>query len=220
MVQHQICPRGSTILTHMYCPNLNQLSAALVHGSRSGTSASRRPIHIPRALETRSHIALAYFKVRIGASSSHYRPCFQSDLLEKNSPAWSARSELLPTSAAITLLLPDLDGSTFSSANAAYASFFGISPPARACVGVGGIGVGLDCLTWVGELSGTLDNKMVGKKIKGETGTRKALHVQSLSYWAPANIGPYSQAISVRESSPRSVFLPVLPNINTLSINL
>lgn len=27
--------------------------------------------------------------------------------------------------------------------------------------------------------------------------TRKGLHVQSRSYWAPANIGPYSQAISV-----------------------
>jgi len=26
---------------------------------------------------------------------------------------------------------------------------------------------------------------------------RKALHVQSRSYWAPANIGPYSQAISI-----------------------
>lgn len=98
----------------------------------------------------------------------------------------------------ITLLLPDFDGSTFSSANAAYASFFGTSPPARACVGVSGVGVGLDCIAWVGEPS-SLDGKIITKRMKGETGTRKALHVQSLSYWAPANIGPYSQAISVRE---------------------
>lgn len=27
---------------------------------------------------------------------------------------------------------------------------------------------------------------------------RRALHVQGVSYWAPANIGPYSQAIQVR----------------------
>ena len=27
---------------------------------------------------------------------------------------------------------------------------------------------------------------------------REALHVQSTSYWAPANIGPYSQAVKVR----------------------
>lgn len=33
-------------------------------------------------------------------------------------------------------------------------------------------------------------------------GHRKALHVQSRSYWAPANIGPYSQAISTPMSSP------------------
>ncbi|KAG9236470.1 ATP binding L-PSP endoribonuclease family protein-like protein, partial [Amylocarpus encephaloides] len=30
---------------------------------------------------------------------------------------------------------------------------------------------------------------------------RKALHVQSRSYWAPANIGPYSQAISIPSKS-------------------
>lgn len=29
-------------------------------------------------------------------------------------------------------------------------------------------------------------------------GTRQAMHVQSLSYWAPANIGPYSQLVDVR----------------------
>lgn len=28
---------------------------------------------------------------------------------------------------------------------------------------------------------------------------REALHVQSLSHWAPANIGPYSQAFRVRD---------------------
>ena len=30
------------------------------------------------------------------------------------------------------------------------------------------------------------------------TARREALHVQSTSYWAPANIGPYSQAVKVR----------------------
>ena len=34
-----------------------------------------------------------------------------------------------------------------------------------------------------------------------KVGGRSALHVQSLSYWAPANIGPYSQAITVRRLS-------------------
>ena len=30
--------------------------------------------------------------------------------------------------------------------------------------------------------------------------TRSTLHVQALSHWAPANIGPYSQATQVRQS--------------------
>ena len=28
---------------------------------------------------------------------------------------------------------------------------------------------------------------------------RQTMHVQGLSHWAPANIGPYSQAVKVRE---------------------
>ena len=34
-----------------------------------------------------------------------------------------------------------------------------------------------------------------------KTGDRQGLHVQSRSYWAPANIGPYSQAITVPATS-------------------
>jgi diphthine-ammonia ligase len=72
----------------------------------------------------------------------------------------------------------------FDSVNAVYSTFFGVSPPARACVAVDlppPIRVRLDCVAYSGcEHTG-----------------RQALHVQGLSYWAPANIGPYSQAIVV-----------------------
>ena len=146
--------------------------------------------------------------MRRASSLSYCYRYFPLDLLEEKLPTYS---ELLSTSATITLLLPDLDGSTFSCANAAYASFFGRSPPARACVGVGGVGVALDCLAWAGELSVSLDNKMATKQMRGETGARKALHVQSLSYWAPANIGPYSQAISVRGHPLSLIIFPILP---------
>ncbi|KAH7329278.1 hypothetical protein B0I35DRAFT_448515 [Stachybotrys elegans] len=54
-----------------------------------------------------------------------------------------------------------------------------------------------------------------------KTKGREGLHVQSRSYWAPANIGPYSQAISVpitaqqTATGPRSVFIagqiPLIP---------
>jgi len=30
-----------------------------------------------------------------------------------------------------------------------------------------------------------------------DTSVREAMHVQSISHWAPANIGPYSQATKV-----------------------
>lgn len=76
----------------------------------------------------------------------------------------------------------------FASINAVYATYFGVSPPARACVAVDlpyPLRVTLDCVAYAEQ----------------RVSDRQALHVQSLSYWAPANIGPYSQAIVVRPFS-------------------
>jgi len=72
----------------------------------------------------------------------------------------------------------------FASVNAVYGSFFGTSPPARACVALDlppSIRVRLDCVA----------------NLRNHSAERQALHVQGLSYWAPANIGPYSQAVMV-----------------------
>jgi diphthine-ammonia ligase len=72
----------------------------------------------------------------------------------------------------------------FPVVNAIYASYFGASPPARACVAVDlppNIRLRLECLAF-----------NIARPHE-----RQPLHVQSLSYWAPANIGPYSQAIKV-----------------------
>ena len=74
--------------------------------------------------------------------------------------------------------------SLFAEVNAFYATQFGVSPPARACIAVDLLGdnrIKLDCFACA-------------------VPERRALHVQGLSYWAPANIGPYSQAILVRIS--------------------
>ena len=80
--------------------------------------------------------------------------------------------------------------SLFSKVNAAYARalrpfFTTQSPPTRACV---------SCHL-PSDLSVVLD------VIACSRGQRETLHVQSLSYWAPANIGPYSQAVTVRQTS-------------------
>ncbi|KAE8320225.1 hypothetical protein BDV41DRAFT_5466 [Aspergillus transmontanensis] len=41
----------------------------------------------------------------------------------------------------------------------------------------------------------------------GPRDLRQGLHVQSRSYWAPANIGPYSQAMSISVNSERLVYI-------------
>jgi diphthine-ammonia ligase len=76
----------------------------------------------------------------------------------------------------------------FGAVNAVYSTMFGTSPPARACVGLDlplGTRIRLDCVAF--------DDSAVKEKPL----QRQALHVQGISYWAPANIGPYSQAIQV-----------------------
>ena len=74
----------------------------------------------------------------------------------------------------------------FPILNTVYATFFGTSPPTRACVAVDfspPMRVKLDCFAYA----------------ETDPSQRVALHVQGLSYWAPANIGPYSQAVLVDE---------------------
>ncbi|CAG8754293.1 4499_t:CDS:1, partial [Acaulospora colombiana] len=72
----------------------------------------------------------------------------------------------------------------FMEFNRVYASYFGTSPPARACVAV----------TMPPSQKVTLD-ALACREISARS--KSSLHVQGLSYWAPANIGPYSQAVSV-----------------------
>jgi len=74
----------------------------------------------------------------------------------------------------------------FPFLNAIYATFFGTSPPTRACVAVDlplPMRVKFDCFAYA----------------ETDQTQRTALHVQGLSYWAPANIGPYSQAVLIDE---------------------
>ncbi|KAI0036809.1 hypothetical protein K488DRAFT_40407 [Vararia minispora EC-137] len=92
----------------------------------------------------------------------------------------------------------------FARVNEVYATFFGTSPPARACVAVdlpAACRLSLECIAYA----------------ENTRGDRRALHVQSMSYWAPANIGPYSQAIVVGDlvfvsgqigMNPRSLSIP------------
>ncbi|KAL1747673.1 hypothetical protein HDZ31DRAFT_80245 [Schizophyllum fasciatum] len=105
--------------------------------------------------------------------------CFE--LLQKQ---LSVHSLTLPDCTNINLFISSMDD--FAAINAVYARYFGTSPPARATVAVDlppPHRVRIDCIARPSALPDQ----------------RQALHVQGLSYWAPANIGPYSQAILADE---------------------
>ncbi|XP_014556718.1 hypothetical protein COCVIDRAFT_15936 [Bipolaris victoriae FI3] len=89
-----------------------------------------------------------------------------------------------------TLLLRSM--SHFTTLNPLYSSFFtSINPPSRVTVACSDtMPEGVDVMLSV---------------IAERSEKREGLHVQSTSYWAPANIGPYSQAISVPLPSSSSV---------------
>ncbi|KAG9336694.1 hypothetical protein JZ751_003042 [Albula glossodonta] len=86
----------------------------------------------------------------------------------------------------------------FGAVNSVYQSYFGLNPPARVCVEAPlpqGQLLQMDCLLhdWV-------------RTTEDDTSHHKhVMHVQSLSHWAPANIGPYSQAVKIVEGAGEAV---------------
>ena len=91
----------------------------------------------------------------------------------------------------------------FPEVNAVYGKYFQhANPPARVTVACASV------------LPATKQLMIAVTSVKNsKEKERTGLHVQSRSYWAPANIGPYSQAVSVRLSNeqdgvtPRVVFV-------------
>jgi diphthine-ammonia ligase len=100
--------------------------------------------------------------------------------------------------------------SHFGNINNHYRDFFGtLLPPSRTCVAVGkrvlpgGRRVLLDCLIQCGSgayLRSSQDGGAYAKAAACSKSTklREVLHVQSLSYWAPVCVGPYSQVNTLR----------------------
>ncbi|XP_050989837.1 diphthine--ammonia ligase [Labeo rohita] len=85
------------------------------------------------------------------------------------------------------------DMGNFSLINSVYRTYFTHNPPARVCVQVSlpvTQQLRMDVLLHDGTAACEEDG----------FSQRDTLHVQSLSHWAPANIGPYSQAVRVRDA--------------------
>ena len=87
----------------------------------------------------------------------------------------------------VTLYVKDL--SNFATINQVYVSRLGgPNPPVRVCIQCPlNIHVILDALAYK-EISADETEKVL---------KRHTMHVQSISHWSPASIGPYSQAIRV-----------------------
>eukprot|EP00351_Strombidinopsis_sp_SopsisLIS2011_P000979 CAMPEP_0116874714 /NCGR_PEP_ID=MMETSP0463-20121206/6250_1 /TAXON_ID=181622 /ORGANISM="Strombidinopsis sp, Strain SopsisLIS2011" /LENGTH=111 /DNA_ID=CAMNT_0004518783 /DNA_START=1056 /DNA_END=1391 /DNA_ORIENTATION=+ len=77
----------------------------------------------------------------------------------------------------VAFYVPDM--ATFAPLNAIYVTYFGLMPPVRVCVEIPSKEI---CIQLIACKKDLIKEK------------RKNLHVQSISPWAPANIGPYSQA--------------------------
>ncbi|XP_046872195.1 diphthine--ammonia ligase isoform X2 [Hypomesus transpacificus] len=91
----------------------------------------------------------------------------------------------------------------FSAVNAVYRTHFGPNPPARVCVQAPlppGQLLQVDCLLQAWPQPAPGEEEEEEKEEEESFHQREALHVQSLSHWAPANIGPYSQALRVDEA--------------------
>ncbi|KAI4250966.1 MAG: hypothetical protein L6R42_008553, partial [Xanthoria sp. 1 TBL-2021] len=139
----------------------------------------------------RYHICTGRWTTHISnLSASHVKDSTQAQMEDINRILRSLLEHEVHRSTAdivfTTILLRSIDD--FQAVNQKYAELFGTrpNPPARVTVACGNTlppGV----------------NVMVSVVVAlGPDVARQHLHVQSISYWAPANIGPYSQAISVR----------------------
>jgi diphthine-ammonia ligase len=103
-----------------------------------------------------------------------------------------------------TIVMRDM--TDFPSINAVYGKYFiSPNPPARVTIA---------------SASALPSNALLSVDVtsikKQPHGSRKGLHVQSRSYWAPANIGPYSQAITVPTRDETSIIyiagqIPLVP---------
>jgi len=93
-------------------------------------------------------------------------------------------AELMPYVVKTCLYVTDL--SQFKELNAVYVASFGLKPPARVCVEIPGDEVIAAFSFWNPEHGGEF------AKIQ------ENIHVQSVSKWAPPNIGPYSQLNKMR----------------------
>ena len=68
--------------------------------------------------------------------------------------------------------------------NQIYGRYFGLNPPVRVCV-----------------QSAIRSYALIEALASPSVPQKRVMHVQSISHWAPANIGPYSQCTEVKDKN-------------------
>ncbi|KAJ3054117.1 ATP binding domain 4 [Rhizophlyctis rosea] len=92
------------------------------------------------------------------------------------------------------------DMADFALVNQAYGKFFGMNPPPRVTVEIpvsSPMHIQIDCMAF---------------KPPDKRWDRETMHVQSVSYWAPANIGPYSQATLIADQAYTAGMIGLIPH--------
>ncbi|KAK4003088.1 hypothetical protein OUZ56_004871 [Daphnia magna] len=91
------------------------------------------------------------------------------------------------------------DMADYPRINTVYGQYFDLNPPARVCVEVP-----IACYAII-EATATLSIDL-----------KRSLHVQSISHWAPANIGPYSQCVATGDLLAMSGQIGLIPGSMSL----
>lgn len=129
-------------------------------------------------------LTVCFIKLRLGMKNNFYFFIYLDLLQERNLE--------LTDIIAVTLYVRDM--TEFLNMNAQYASIMcRISPPVRVCVEI-------PLSEYTPILMDVVAYKPPSKSSSNSnlpSMSKHTMHVQSISHWAPANIGPYSQAIRV-----------------------
>lgn len=152
------------------------------HGSLRAREWTAKPIVLK--------MVSTFVVLNLTASSTEGRASSPMSTIRASLLAVLATHSLSPSSITFTtILLRSM--SDFASINSVYATLFSApNPPARVTVACGDLlPKGVEVMA-----SFVVD---VNERVE-----REGLHVQSRSYWAPANIGPYSQAIRLSVGKP------------------
>lgn len=128
------------------------------------------------------------------------------EALEKLSSLVKKENLELSDIVAVTLYIQDMKN--YASINEVYISRLSkVNPPVRVCIECPlNIPVILDAIAYK-EIQDCGDKKVY---------KRHTMHVQSISHWAPANIGPYSQAVRVGDIISVAGQIPLVPGSMTL----